>query len=105
MPIPEALLRHPHLQLLPADLRLHLAALPDNLKLQDYIQKADALYDVYTHASNPATSSSLPGPAREQCSAVTTARQPTVYSDVSAALLSRINNIERSLSREFTPAP
>ena len=109
MPIPEALLRDRHLQLLPADLRLHLAALPDNMKLQDYIQKADVLFDVYTHASNPAPSPLLPGPALDpagqQCSAVTTARQSTVYNDVPAALLSRIDNLERNLSRQCTPAP
>ena len=95
MPMPELLLRHRHLQLMPADLRLHLAALSETLSLQDYAQKADHLYEVFTHGSTTGPSpSAVSGlhdtPSSPQCNAVTNS---SYSSDVSASVLPRSERI------------
>lgn len=59
--IPQELLRHLRLNLMPPEIRLHLAKLQDNLTLQEYAEKTDHLYDVYRHTSAEGLSRPLVG--------------------------------------------
>lgn len=47
VPLPDELLRHRLLQLLPSELHLHLASLPPAMTLQEFVKRADTLHDAH----------------------------------------------------------
>ena len=115
LPIPEELLRHRHLNLIPQEIRLHLATLPGDITPQMYLEKADLLYELLVHPSQtanpcPPAASGLVMPfssdprvnsAQIQC---TTVRNNT--SDSSVVLdkvLGRLEETERRLSAPQCP--
>ncbi|MPC94483.1 hypothetical protein E2C01_089654 [Portunus trituberculatus] len=70
MPVPEALLCHRHLQLMPANPRLLLATLLENLSQQKFVQKPYALFEMFTPVPSPLIHGLHFSPAHQPCNAV-----------------------------------